>query len=149
MLLIIDWNKPIIALNLNGLEDVLLYTSLTLNIVGIGIFLFQLRQIAQIKKDYAKLKETIKEIRTNGLVNQQNISRLFRLNEPEADSVESLREQVALINELLGTVMGASDLIAGDFDSPAERVEEARDRIKWERERRRLNKPNESDFYKG
>lgn len=149
MISTIDWNKTIVVLNQLDLIDLLLYTSVILNIVNISISLFQSRQITEIKKDYVKSNETTEKIRTNGQANRQDINRLFRMVNPDSNSIENLEQQVALINELLGSVMGASDLITGGLNSPADRVEEARERIKWEKERRKLNKPNESDFYEG
>ena len=69
--------------------------------------------------------------------------------EPNVENIENLQGQMSQVFELLGTVMGASDLITGGFDSPSDRVEEIRERIKWERERRRLRKVDKSDFYEG
>jgi hypothetical protein len=45
MLLIIDWNKAIIAFALNGPKDVLLCVSIILNIVNICAYLLRSAQV--------------------------------------------------------------------------------------------------------
>lgn len=149
MLLIIDWNKAIIAFTLNELKDVLLCVSIILNIVNIYIYSLRSERIVKLEKDYTKLDEGVKKVQENSQTNRQGISKLFHKVEPNTDKIERLQGQMDQVFELLGAVMGASDLIAGGLESPADRVEEARERIKWERERRRLNKSKESDFYEG
>lgn len=151
MLLIINWNWNRIVLTLIQIEpeEALLYTSLMLN-TAITCFCFlQRRRIRRLKKDLIKLKEFTGTSRDIINTAQQDIRRLFRIVEPNIENIENLQGQMSQVFELLGTVMGASDLITGGFDSPADRVEEIRERVKWERERRRLRKVDKSDFYEG
>lgn len=146
---IIDWNTAIISSKLFGTySEILLCLSVALSIISIVTCFLLLRQVTKLKNNYIIQSEFITKTRAKFLANQQEINRLFRMVEPNVGNIENLQQQMALVHELLGTVMGASDFIATGFDTPADRVEEIRERLKWERERRRLNQTNESDFYK-
>lgn len=118
-------------------------------ILSIATYLSLSRKIRKLGNNHVIQGEFIVNSRVKFLANQHNISRLFRMVEPNADNIKSLQAQVRQLNELLGTVMGASDLIPRGFDTPEDRVEEIRQRVKWEKERRNLSQVDESDFYQG
>lgn len=146
---IIDWSTTILNSSLpDKYPEILLYLSITLSIISIVACFFLSKKLTSLKNDYAIQSEFIVKTRTKFLAIQQDISRLSRTVEPHVDNIESLQEQMGQVHELLGTVMGASDFMGSEFNSAADRVEEIRERVKRERERRRLNKVNESDFYK-
>lgn len=149
MLSIVNWGKIVVIFSALEPTEVLLYTSLILNVLSIGFYFIQRKRIKTIKKDYAKLKEFTRNSREIVYSLQQDVRRLFRMVEPNIENIENLQGQMSQVFELLGTVMGASDLITGGFDSPADRVEEIRERVKWERERKRSRKVDKSDFYEG
>lgn len=118
-------------------------------ILCIATYLSLSRKIRKLENNHVIQNEFIVNSRVKFLADQHNISRLFRMVEPNADNIKSLQAQVRQLNELLGTVMGASDLIPRGFDTPEDRVEEIRQRVKWEKERRNLSQVDESDFYQG
>ena len=149
MLSIVNWGEIVVIFSALEPTEVLLYTSLTLNILSIGFYFIQRKRIKTIEKDCAKLKEFTRDSQEIDRKLQQDVRRLFRMVEPNVENIENLQGQMSQVFELLGSVMGASDLITGGFDSPADRVEEIRERVKWERERRRLRKVDKSDFYEG
>jgi hypothetical protein len=149
MLSIINWGKIVVIFSALERTEILLYTSLTLNILSIGFYFIQGKRIKTLKRDYAKLKQFTTASREIVYSIQQDVKRLFRMVEPNVENIENLQGQMSQVFELLGTVMGASDLMTGGFDSPVDRVEEIRERVKWERERRRLRKVDKSDSYEG
>lgn len=147
---IIGWNATSIDFVLLGNDlQTLLYLSILLSIISIVTFYFLLKRVKQLEDNCIVQNKFDTDTRTILNANQQDIRRLFRKVEPSVENIETLQQQIALINELLGTVMGASDFMAGGYDSPADRVEGIRERLKWEREKRKLNQVNDSDFYEG
>lgn len=118
-------------------------------ILYIATYLSLSKKIRKLENNHVIQSKFIVNSRVKFLADQHNISRLFRMVEPNADNIKSLQAQVRQLNELLGTVMGASDLIPRGFDTPEDRVEEIRQRVKWEKERRNLSQVDESDFYQG
>lgn len=147
---IIGWNATNVDLDLySNYLQLLLYVSIILSAINIVAFLFLSKKIRKLEGAYAILFKLVYVAKTKTQENQNNVNKLLRRVEPNANNIETLQQQMALVHELLGTVMGASDFIAGGYDSPADRVEGLREKLKWERERRRLNQVNESDFYEG
>ena len=128
----------------------LLYLSIALSIISIVTIVacfFLWRKVNKLENDYLKF---VRDTRAVVQSNQHNIDRLFRKTDPNTESIEMLEGQMAKVNELLGGVMGASDFLADTgFGSPADRVEEIKERLKWDKERRKLNQVNPSDYYQG
>lgn len=141
----INWTN----LNVGDFTVVVVFVLLvTLSTISIVTCFFLSRKVTNLENNYAIQSEFIVKTRAKFLAIQQDINRLFRIAEPNADNIENLQQRMAQMEEIIGTVMGASDFLESGFDS-ADRVDIIRERVKWERERRRLNQVDESDFFEG
>lgn len=144
----IAWKATTISFGLLGnYPEILLYLSATLSIISIISCFVLSRRVKRLEDNSQNKNKLVNDAIVDLIKVQQDIRELFRIVEPNADNIAMLQVQMDKVNELLGTVMGASDLVG--FNSPEERVEEMKNRLKWERERRRLNKFNPSDYYQG
>lgn len=129
------------------IAEILLYLFAALGVVSIVVCFFLSRRVKELEDDSTRQSKLVGNVFAELITIQQDIRELFRIVNPNADNIAALQVQMDKVNELLGTVMGASDLVG--FNSPEERVEEMRNRLKWERERRKFNQINPSDYYQG
>lgn len=143
---IIDWNATTISSSLLGkCPEILPYLFVALTIISIVACFLLSRKVKELEDACTRQNKSVANVIETLRIVQQDIRELFRIVEPNAENIAALQVQMDKINELLGTVMGASDLVG--FNSPEERVEEMRNRLKWERERRKFNQLNQSDYY--
>lgn len=131
------------------------YADLTLLISAIVQLLIMILIIALLKRVY-KVENDNKNLRTeNTKLYTKNVylsttkNKVFRAITLNAEEIERLKSQMALVNRWLGEVLNISNLIPNKEQGieMSDIIEEWRQRIKWSEE---INQDlDDDDFYQG